>query len=197
VDYFFVDTNVFDSGPIEADPSHNLCNNINNDADASCGAEGPASLGDCPGWFQRLWAEQSKWLEEGLATSDAETNWQIVVTHFPPKWGIDFWTDMVKRHGIDMMVSGHQHNQELHHLEADNWLRPSAWIVSGGGGGITSEAMPDAAGNDDQYGFFELTLGAEEIEILSISHGGLHMLQSVLERRRPEFFGEEEIVFKK
>jgi hypothetical protein len=184
VDYYFADTNVFDAENPIADPGHNLCNNVHNKWNTSCGAEGPSSLADCPGWFQRLWAAQSKWLEDGLAGSDAD--WQIIVTHFPPKWGLEYWKDLTIRHGIDLIVAGHAHNQELHHFEDGNWLRPTAWIVSGGGGGITSEGIPDPTGNDDQYGFFELTLSAKEIEIQGISHGGQTMFQTFLVQRFPE-----------
>jgi len=183
VDYFFLDSNFWDAHPPQADPSHNLCNQEHNDADDGCGPEGPANMWDCPGWFQRLWNAQAAWFDEGLAKSTAD--WQIAVTHFPPLWGLDFWKDMTVRHGIDLIVSGHAHNQELHHLKGDNFLSPTAWIVSGGGGGITSEAVPDPAGHDNQYGFVELTLTKGEIAIRGISHGGIQIFESYLVPRPP------------
>jgi len=76
--------------------------------------------------------------------------------------------------------------QNLHHLEDGNFLSPTAWIVSGGGGGITSEAAPDPEGNDDQYGFYELTLSKEVIQIQGFSHGGLKRSETFLKQRRPE-----------
>eukprot|EP00425_Heterocapsa_triquetra_P000429 CAMPEP_0195058932 /NCGR_PEP_ID=MMETSP0448-20130528/6558_1 /TAXON_ID=66468 /ORGANISM="Heterocapsa triquestra, Strain CCMP 448" /LENGTH=951 /DNA_ID=CAMNT_0040089119 /DNA_START=49 /DNA_END=2901 /DNA_ORIENTATION=- len=170
VEYFFVDSNFFDAGPMAANPGHNVCNNVHNKDDATCGAEGPVNLGACPGWFNSLWAQQQKWLEEVLSKSSAD--WQVVVTHFPPLWGIGYWPDMAYRHGIDLFVSGHEHDLQVHYREDGNFLAPSAWVVSGGGGGITSEATPSPDGQDDQYGFIELKFSRIRIEINAISHGG-------------------------
>merc|ERR1711879_445886 len=39
-----------------------------------------------------------------------------------------------------------------------DFLDPTAWVVSGGGGGVTSEHVPLANGSDDQYGFMDMTL---------------------------------------
>jgi len=63
--------------------------------------------------------------------------------------------------------------QEVHSYDdVANMLRPTAWVVSGGGGGITSAAVPRLDGEDDAYGFIDLTLNRSEIIIESISHGG-------------------------
>jgi len=169
VDYFFVDTNVFDANEPHADPEHNICSLENNPPNASCGVEGPADVWDCPGWFQKLWAAQKSWLEESLAGSYA--NWQVIVTHFPPVWAQGFWVDLADRHGIDLIVNGHMHRQVINN-DPSGFLYPTAWIVSGGGGGITSEDIPSADGNDDQYGFFDITFSKEVIEIQGITHGG-------------------------
>jgi hypothetical protein len=53
-----------------------------------------------------------------------------------------------------------------------DFLDPVSWVVSGGGGGVTSEHAPDVSGNDDQYGFMDLTLTKEELTIEAISHSG-------------------------
>jgi len=183
VDYYFADTNVVDSGGGAADPMHSICNTVHNSASSSCGAEGPSNGVDCTGWFQKLWADQKVWLEDALSSSAAD--WQVVVTHFPPTAMADYWADMCDRHGIDLFVSGHVHQVELHHLEASNFLRPTAWVISGGGGGITSKGMPTLSGHDAMYGFVELTLTAKEIEIIGISHGGIEMFQTFLLQREP------------
>merc|ERR1711874_320411 len=53
-----------------------------------------------------------------------------------------------------------------------DFLDPTAWVVSGGGGGVTSEHVPKADGTDDQYGFMDMTLSKESLKIEAISHGG-------------------------
>jgi len=61
-----------------------------------------------------------------------------------------------------------------------------AWIVSGGGGGITSENVPDADGDDDEYGFVDITLSPKEIMIEMISHGGLLRDRKCVTQRKPQ-----------
>lgn len=185
VDYWFVDSNEVEAREPHADPAHNICSleHIGTDDEgAGCGEEGPKDVWDCPSWFTRLWEEQKPWLEDGLEGSTA--TWQIIVTHFPPVWKRDYWVPLAEKYGIDLIVTGHMHQQELHHMEPSNFLRPTAWIVSGGGGGITSEGQPDREGYDDQYGFFELTLAKDVIEIQGLSHGGIQRYLAFL-RPRP------------
>lgn len=170
VDYYFLDTNIFDVTDPHVDPIHNICGTLHNTENATCGVEGPLSVMACPKWFFDLWEEQKQWIEAGLSTSDAD--WQILVTHFPPTWEQDFWISLARRHGVDLFVAGHMHRQKVYDLWPANFLHPTVWLVSGGGGGITSEGPPDPQGEDDEYGFFELTLTKDEIEIQGISHGG-------------------------
>jgi hypothetical protein len=172
VDYFFVDNNVFDAFVPDDQPGHNICSRQHNlEHGATCGQQGPVSVDDCPGWFKRLWDAQVQWLNVGLAASTAE--WQIVVTHFPPEgsWGSDVWTNLGYTYGIDLIIAGHRHKQSMNYLYG-NPLSPTAVIVTGGGGGITSENVPDPKGVDDQYGFADLTLTKEEIMVEMISHKG-------------------------
>lgn len=185
VDYFFVDTNVFLALNPDTDPDHNICS-LKHNAEGphmpdTCGSQGPKSTWDCPGWFGGLWAAQIEWLDGKLATSAAE--WQIVVTHFPPTFGREEWSYLAERHGIDLMVTGHKHQQEVHYLEPP--MNLTAWIVSGGGGGITSEGVPDVDGNDDMYGFFDLSLTPAEIVVEAISHSGVVRSRTRVARRYP------------
>ncbi|CAK0796528.1 unnamed protein product, partial [Prorocentrum cordatum] len=124
-----------------------------------------------PGGLPRLFraalggsGDQARWAEALLAKSKAE--WQVVVTHFPTSYGTVFWKDMSLRHGIDLIVSGHHHYQQVRYhdenSEGEDTLGPTAWIVSGGGGGIVSESNPHEDGHDDQYGFIDLSFTAEE-----------------------------------
>jgi len=68
-------------------------------------------------------------------------------------------------------VTGHRHQQEAY--SRDPTIGNAAWVVSGGGGGITSEGLPREDGNDDMYGFFDVTISKSEIKLESISHGGI------------------------
>jgi len=172
VDYYFVDSNVFDAGDPKADPEHNMCSLEHNHLGNCAVQGGPGSVWSCPVYFANLWTAQQHWLDRKLADSSAD--WQVVVTHFPPKWGRNDWEPLADKHGIDLFVSGHEHLQFVWGPEDPrNFLAPSAWIVSGGGGGIQSEVGVDAvSGNDDGYGFMELTLARDWLEIVAVSHGG-------------------------
>jgi len=170
VDYYFVDNNLFDAFNPDDQPHHNMCSREHNqEVGATCGQQGPVSLDDCPGWFKRLWDAEVQWLNTALGASQAE--WQIVVVHFPPEgaWGEDVWRGLGYNYGIDMIIAGHRHKQSMAYKEA-NPLAPTAVIVTGGGGGITSEYTPDPQGVDDQYGFADLTMTRDEIMVEMLSH---------------------------
>eukprot|EP00425_Heterocapsa_triquetra_P038527 CAMPEP_0195081508 /NCGR_PEP_ID=MMETSP0448-20130528/22932_1 /TAXON_ID=66468 /ORGANISM="Heterocapsa triquestra, Strain CCMP 448" /LENGTH=587 /DNA_ID=CAMNT_0040114537 /DNA_START=85 /DNA_END=1848 /DNA_ORIENTATION=- len=182
VDYYFVDTNIFNAFEPKVDEDHNICSYSHN-RHASCGPQGPTSVFDCPRWFKKLWDDQMKWLDEVLPKSTAE--WQIVVTHFPPYHGKDDWIRLSQWYGIDLIITGHLHNQQVRYVDAENFLQPTAYIISGGGGGITSEGLPDFDGNDDEYGFMDLTLSPMEIKIEAISHGGKLRSTTRVKQRHP------------
>lgn len=179
-DFYFMDSNKFDALAPEDPSGHNLCSYAHNPAPATCGAMGPYSQQNCQGWFYTLWAKEMQWLERVLPESTAK--WQIIVTHFPPAWATEDWSRLSEKHGIDLILTGHRHMQEV--IDKDtppyeffpgvytNFLGPTAWVVSGGGGGVTSEKEPDVNGNDDQYGFVDIAMTNELIVIQAISHGG-------------------------
>merc|ERR1719188_917866 len=94
---------------------------------------------------------------------------------------------MAPKHELDVIITGHRHSQNMHMMgdpvakiwaddvndhQMNDFLDPTAWVVSGGGGGITSEHVPEAGGNDDQYGFIDMTISQKEITFEAISHGG-------------------------
>lgn len=148
-------------------------------------------------------------LEDVLRLSYAD--WQVVVTHFPPEWGKEDWQYLSKTYGIDLIVTGHRHCQEVWPGDdtskpsgEENFLRPTTWIVSGGGGGITSQGLPERSGEDDMYGFMDLTISRSSIKIEAISHGGqlrstthaLPILPSIQPQTRHRFYKEEDITRK-
>lgn len=173
VDIFFTDSNVNDAFHPEHHPGTNMCSLEHNPPNASCGDHGPSSVWDCAGWFRRLWDEQVPWLSSGLAASDAD--WQFIVTHFPPDFQIDFWARLSERYGIDLIVGGHRHQEEVHYKDsfAGGILGDTAWVVAGGGGGVTSEGLPRVDGQDDMYGFMDVTISKDRFVIDAISHSGI------------------------
>jgi len=183
VDYYFVDSNFVDALPPDVDPEHNMCSRMHNPPDAKCGLTGPANVDDCHGWFQTLWADQIRWLEGALSRSAAE--WQIVVTHFPPSFAQDVWVALSKRFGIDLIIVGHAHFQSVTYDPAGPFGLTGV-VISGGGGGITSEAPPSMDGDDDQYGFVDLAIGRDQIYIESISHGGQVRSTTTVKPRYPD-----------
>jgi len=181
VDYIFVDSNMNDAFPPEADPGHNMCSERNNPkVNASCGVTGPTSPWDCTHWFMELWEEQILWMETRLNASTAD--WKVVVTHFPPDYRREVWARLATQYGIDLIVTGHRHQQELSGRDPE--LGYAAWAVSGGGGGITSEGMPRVDGQDNQYGFMDVTISKSEMKIESISHSGVVRLSVVVDSWR-------------
>jgi len=186
VDYIFMDTNIWDAlDPSDPSP-HNICSQYHNPWGASC-SPGPSSVWDCPYFFKGLWEEQKAWLDDIVPGLDGD--WRIVVTHFPPYWGDWDWKGeegMARRHEIDLMITGHRHLQHIqvpgdpsehiwpndpNNLMSD-FLDPTAYVVTGGGGGVTSELAPNWNGDDDQYGFMEMTLTKDTITLEAISHSG-------------------------
>jgi len=182
VEYFMIDTNVEDAKPVHEDPPHNICGQHHNPPGATCRqAGGPRDVQDCPGWFASLWQQQKVWLERGLAESTA--GWQIVVTHFPCGFEPHWFRSLNERFGLDLLVTGHRHDQELWHPNVRNGylgiLGNLTCFVTGGGGGITSEDSmnPGAFSHgwpnvNTQYGFFDLTISQSDIFVESIDYNG-------------------------
>lgn len=170
--YLFVDTNVFEAWSPAMNPSHNICGMQHNGKRATCGPGGPPSIWQCRSWFYDLWAEQLEWMEHLLQENTA--TFQVIVTHFPPQYGLKDWKCLAERYGIDVFVSGHIHKQRIYGpSEHRNELKGTCNIISGGGGGITSEDPPSLSGYDDAYGFVHLTLTGEYIQAEAISHNGI------------------------
>jgi len=181
VDLFMADSNFNDAKEPSKDSEHNICGSAHNPPDANCGAiGGPESIESCPQYFQDLWSEQKQWLTEKMGQSDAD--WQIMVTHFP--CGEDgenqgFYRRLHQQYGLDLLVTGHRHDQELWtpDMTFKNFMGGLTCFVTGGGGGITSEATPDPDDTKDwygegQYGFYDLTISKEKILITSINYDG-------------------------
>jgi len=165
VDVFTIDSNAFDAKDPKEDPMHNICSEKFNPKGATCASSGgPKSVQDCKRWFWDTYKQQKSWLMSGVKSSNAD--WQIVVTHFPCGHDAGFY-GALHRAGLDFLVTGHRHDQELQHHNSP------PCIVTGGGGGITSEAAPHGE-MTSQYGFFDLTISKRQmlIELVNL-HGNV------------------------
>eukprot|EP00931_Biecheleriopsis_adriatica_P074191 TRINITY_DN4830_c1_g1_i1.p1 TRINITY_DN4830_c1_g1~~TRINITY_DN4830_c1_g1_i1.p1 ORF type:complete len:553 (+),score=100.02 TRINITY_DN4830_c1_g1_i1:133-1791(+) len=173
MELFMTDSNAMDADDPEKDPNHNMCSAKNNPPGASCSSQGgPASVETCKKWFWDLWDEQKAWLPKKLDESTAD--WQVLVTHFPCGHQSSFYQEMHNAHGLDLMVTGHRHDQELW---APDRLGGLTCFVTGGGGGISSEATPNMLNQTNwygeaQYGFYDLTVTRDKILIESINWNG-------------------------
>lgn len=184
IDYFFVDTNVWDAFDPYADPMHNICGIANNPKNEGCQPTGPYNVWQCKWWFINLWNAEKKWMEEHIHASTSD--WQIVVTHFPPNWGADEWKHLCNRFGIDLIIAGHVHNQQIWAPgDEHNFLGDTAVVISGGGGGITSENLPNPDGWDDEYGFVKMEVHKREILLRHVSHGGIYRKELRVYQRQP------------
>ncbi|CAE7524893.1 unnamed protein product [Symbiodinium natans] len=187
IDYYFVDSNIHNAWEPNKTVGHNICSEKYNAKNSSCPLTGPFSLDSCNGWFGALWEVQSRWLDLRLGQSTAD--WQIVVSHFPPEYNAEYWSKFGRKHGLDLFISGHRHYQQLtlkNETTSTAPRFPFTTIISGGGGGITSDRMPELYGLDDAYGFFDLNLSKSEIHIRAISHGGLVRREARIKPEIPE-----------
>merc|ERR1712083_413088 len=100
---------------------------------------------------------------------------------YPPQYRQDDWARLASESKIDLIVTGHRHEQLV--SNRDPAIGDAAWVVSGGGGGITSEGLPRVDGNDDQYGFFDVTISKSAIKLEAISHGGVLRSTTVIAPR--------------
>jgi len=72
------------------------------------------------------------------------------------------------KYGIDLIFTGHTHWQY-----ASSTDKEIPYIISGGGGGITSEWNPDGSKRGrDQYGFMDMTISKDELKIEAINENG-------------------------
>jgi len=165
---FMIDSNAMDVKPMHADPEHNICGQLHNPTNARCDATGgPANLKDCFSWMWSLWREQKKWVQQKLTESNA--NWQIVATHFNCGHEAQWYKELHQKYGLDLLITGHTHDQQVYH--ESGMLGGLTCFITGGGGGITSEADPSHP-KSNQYGFFDISITKQQILLESINYRG-------------------------
>mmetsp|Transcript_70025 Transcript_70025/g.154898 ORF Transcript_70025/g.154898 Transcript_70025/m.154898 type:complete len:544 (-) Transcript_70025:112-1743(-) len=178
VEVFVIDSNAFDAKSPNSDPEHNICGALHNPPGANCAASGgPSSVHTCKDWFWNSYRTQQRWLEGKLSASTAD--WQVVVTHFPCGHDSGWYAKLHKQYGLDLLVTGHRHDQEL--WSASHALGGLTCIVTGGGGGITSEGTPHGD-HSSQYGFFDLTFSKDSIEVELVNFRGNVIRRSTVGR---------------
>lgn len=190
-DFFFLDGNEHDT-PNEgvSDAGHSICQTglegtkspfcqaqYYPGTGGDCQVSGPHNPGHCVQWFADLVAAQYNWITKAMKESDAD--WQIVVTHYPASYGLGKqinWGKWLEPMGVDLLVTGHKHLQKIAYLGVHDHVDTgkSAWVITGGGGGVTTDSMPVTdSGEDDSYGFMEFVMTASELNIKTYSHGGV------------------------
>lgn len=202
IDMYFLDSNHADAGT--RDVHHDMCADKGNTDDTFyCDAFlGEGNRGDCAGtpglwgseelcsgYFHQMWQDQMAWLDEHLDKSTAD--WQMIVTHFPPNYDtLRDLTPHVEKYGIDLIMAGHSHLQQVWYQQeyAGYDIGDTAWVISGGGGGVSSEGPPavdyskpctgpdhrdcdQATGYDDQYGFMDMIITKDHLTIKPYSWG--------------------------
>jgi len=171
VDWYMLESNWQDAKPFHEDPMHNICGSNNRPHNSCKSIGGPVDPYSCHQWFADLWQEQMAWLEDHLNKSTAD--WQIIVTHFPPDpwFAYKDYRRLTKTYGIDLIVGSHRHDTEMWDANSYNAKAAPgcAYVVVGGGGGVTSEQNPGA---NSQYGFIDMLLTNDTLELKLINQWG-------------------------
>lgn len=181
-DFFFVDTNINDAKDPDVDPEHNICSRLHNTPPQTCGGTNITNASTCAAWFQSTWLAQQAWLNTNLNASTAD--WQIIVTHYPPTFDPAqiYWHEVFPKYGVDLYLSGHTHWQQFYYHTKD--YGDTAYIVSGGGGGITSEIEPATNGDDDAYGFVDIMITKEQLDVKMFSHTMVQRSHNIVKPRK-------------
>lgn len=163
VEVFMLDSNFMDAFSKDADPHHNICQDWYH-TNADCWG---ITHANCAKHFQSSWKASLDMLEVSLAASTAE--WKIILTHFPGPSiaGQREIQNLNSKYGIDLIFTGHTHYQS--HGE-DHGI---PWIISGGGGGVTSDSKPRLDGHDMSYGFVDFTVTRDTLKYDMVSWGGM------------------------
>lgn len=188
-DFYFIDGNIYDV--MSSSSSTNPCQAAQNPGplcDAaklppatgtdpgSCPNTGPSSPAACNAWFHDVWQKNYEWLVAEVPKSTAD--WQILVNHYPPAYNMPnmIWNEWSHKTGIDLILTGHTHEQSVHYRDHAGGsgidFGDTAWVISGGGGGISAVQVPNEDGLDDSYGFMDMEISKDSLKITAYSHGG-------------------------
>eukprot|EP00930_Biecheleria_cincta_P094749 TRINITY_DN8620_c0_g1_i9.p1 TRINITY_DN8620_c0_g1~~TRINITY_DN8620_c0_g1_i9.p1 ORF type:complete len:657 (-),score=133.69 TRINITY_DN8620_c0_g1_i9:334-2304(-) len=171
VDFYMTDSNIVDAHADPGqDPASNICSGEFNGDESCSSVGGPPDRKGCHSWFQKLWDEGAEWVTEKLKKSTSD--WQILVTHFPCGHEEPFYKKLHEDHGLDLLVTGHTHKQQWWEEGERKRMGGLPCFITGGGGGIVSESPPDRTSHDTAYGFYDLIISKNIINIESINWEG-------------------------
>lgn len=124
----------------------------------------------------RITGEQAAWLERDLAASDSR--WTVAFGHHPPY--SNAWrgpnrrfrrilAPILERHGVDLVLSGHEHHYERFAPRGN-----THYLVSGGGGGRLTKvgSGPSTVARAAVHHFLAITIDAERITVRAIDIEG-------------------------
>jgi len=163
MDILLLDSNNEDARPPSVLGATNLCGAQHNNGANCASIGGPASPADCPTYFANLWQEQVKWTEKKLKASKAR--WQLIVTHFPCGHQAPWYEKLHAEFGLDLLVTGHTH------VQLTSPVGGLMCVISGGGGGILSEAASHGD-ESNSYGFYEATVDRDHLQLQLINFAG-------------------------
>merc|ERR1719221_1535064 len=105
VEYFVLDSNAHDAhDPWDGPQSSNICSAHNDDGPGTCSNNGGMeSIQACKQWFWDSYKEQRQWIQQKLAASTAR--WKVIVTHFPCGFLTDWYKELKRKYGLDLMLT--------------------------------------------------------------------------------------------
>lgn len=194
LELFMLDGNYADARPLGVDGSHNICNRKTGRAKGVCIGPGYEEFnqGNCNRWHQKSWANQMTWLTQQLSASKAD--WTVVATHFPLNSQNPILKAKMMEFGVDLVLMGHTHwmvmGQTQHggHCSKESPCDAPLDVISGGGGGISSEGA--ATAENFMYGFTDISMTKTKVTVQKINLLGKEGEKWVLPRRKKLARGE-------
>jgi len=115
------------------------------------------------------WLQQMTWLRQALAASRAP--WKVLVGHHPiysaglygdDREAIDRLTPLLRRHGVQLYINGHDHN-----YERSRPINGTTYLTVGNGGAALRPVVPgpNSARAVSTYGFASLHADADSLTI--------------------------------
>lgn len=154
VQFWFLESNTCDAN---MGSQHGICQGAGECYDMKNGAT-------CQSTLQAAWPASIKMITDNIDNSSAE--WHVLVTHHPPAWVSNQREVVALSSKIDLIIAGHTHYQDS---GRNNDMQ---WILTGGGGGVTSDSGPTKHGYDNAYGFVDLKINRTHLSYDMQTWGG-------------------------